>query len=313
MPLLTYDIWADGRAEPAPDLDPTGPAHYRWFHFDRDDPALDPWCDSHLPEIVAQSLLQSETRPRCDVFQDGLIINLRSVNLNTDGPVDLMVSLRMWVAEKTIVTVRLRKVFALDGIKDSCAQNDAPPTVGQFLGQVVQGLSERTHDVVLDLTEQVETLEDAFENDAAPEASHLPVPRKTIIGLRRYLVPQSAALTALLNLESPMLNRLDRLHLREAVNQALVSSEALESLAARLSALQDHIDAHIARQHSRNGYALSLIAAIFLPLGFITGLFGVNLAGMPGVGWPGAFAALCVGIFVIAGLSFAILKWSKLL
>jgi hypothetical protein len=34
---------------------------------------------------------------------------------------------------------------------------------------------------------------------------------------------------------------------------------------------------------------------------------------MPGVGWPGAFAVLCIAILAITGLSFAILKWSKLL
>ena len=44
-----------------------------------------------------------------------------------------------------------------------------------------------------------------------------------------------------------------------------------------------------------------MVAAIFLPLGFLTGLFGVNLAGMPGVDWPWAFAALA-GVTAALGL-----------
>ena len=45
---------------------------------------------------------------------------------------------------------------------------------------------------------------------------------------------------------------------------------------------------------------LWLTAAVFLPLSFVTGLFGVNVAGMPGVETPWAFAALCAAMIVIS-------------
>ncbi len=36
-------------------------------------------------------------------------------------------------------------------------------------------------------------------------------------------------------------------------------------------------------------YLLSVITAIFLPLGFLTGLFGINLGGMPGAEYKWGF------------------------
>lgn len=36
-------------------------------------------------------------------------------------------------------------------------------------------------------------------------------------------------------------------------------------------------------------YILSVIAAIFLPLGFLTGLLGINVGGIPGADNPYAF------------------------
>ncbi len=49
-------------------------------------------------------------------------------------------------------------------------------------------------------------------------------------------------------------------------------------------------------------YLLSVITAVFLPLGFITGLLGVNVAGIPGDKTPWAFFLPCVGIAAILGL-----------
>jgi zinc transporter len=61
----------------------------------------------------------------------------------------------------------------------------------------------------------------------------------------------------------------------------------------------------------RNGYRLSVVAAIFLPLGFLTGLFGVNVGGMPGVQSGHAFLLLCIGMAVIGVVSAAVMRWLR--
>ena len=52
--------------------------------------------------------------------------------------------------------------------------------------------------------------------------------------------------------------------------------------------LQDQLTDMRAEEMNRNMMVLSVVAAIFLPLGFITGLFGINVGGMPGIDprWP---------------------------
>ena len=48
-----------------------------------------------------------------------------------------------------------------------------------------------------------------------------------------------------------------------------------------------------------------------MPLGFITGLFGVNVGGMPGVDNPAAFTILCVSMAVISLASLVVMRWLK--
>jgi zinc transporter len=59
---------------------------------------------------------------------------------------------------------------------------------------------------------------------------------------------------------------------------------------------------------NRTMYALTIIAAILLPPSFLTGLFGVNLAGMPGLQSPFAFGGLVLLIIGIAAFEIFLLR-----
>ena len=59
-------------------------------------------------------------------------------------------------------------------------------------------------------------------------------------------------------------------------------------------------------------YVLSIVAGIFLPLGLLTGLLGINVGGIPGTEHPLAFMLVCVLLLIIAGglvWLFKRMKW----
>lgn len=313
MPISAFDLWPDGTARPAPDLAPAGPGSLRWLHFELRDPALPEWCAAHLPGIPGQSLMQSETRPRCDVHDTGLILNLRGVNLNPGAEAAEMISLRMWVTRATIVTVRLHKTYALDAIRADCGAGHGPGSAGAFLTRLVTSLTRSIRDEVMSLAAAAEALEDQADSGALPGEGALKAPRRDVLKLHRYMGPQCTALSDLQDTGLGLFAEDELLHLREATNIATLSAEALGSLSARLAVLQDHLDAALARQLARNSYLLSVIAALFLPLGLITGLLGVNLGGIPGAASPLAFPLLCLGLLVLGGGMLLIMRWLKLL
>jgi len=56
----------------------------------------------------------------------------------------------------------------------------------------------------------------------------------------------------------------------------------------------------MAEQMNSRMYLLTIVAALFLPLGFVSGLLGVNVAGIPGTGHPGAVLAVCFMLLLLA-------------
>ena len=76
--------------------------------------------------------------------------------------------------------------------------------------------------------------------------------------------------------------------------------------------IQDDLDSRAASQSNKTMYLLSIVAAIFLPLGFITGLLGINVGGMPGVDNSHAFWITVGLLVVLMGFQLYIfrrLKW----
>ena len=78
--------------------------------------------------------------------------------------------------------------------------------------------------------------------------------------------------------------------------------EDLESARDRAAVTQEELSARLAEDMNRNTYLLSIVAALFLPLGFITGLLGINVGGIPGADVKWAFAAVCGMLAVIVAL-----------
>jgi zinc transporter len=311
MPICVFDVRADGSTTVPTNTNLTGDAVYRWWHFDLADDMLEPWVRKNLHEVPAGSLIQKQTRPRCDRFEDGIILNLRGINLNQGEDADEMVSVRMFIRSNLVITVRRKRVFALDAIRLAAVDQDAPPSPAEFLEELVKRLTARVQEHVEGIDALAEFFEDDLENKETPVPRELPEIRRSVIRLRRYLDPQRAALSKLAALETPLIPEESQLELREQANSALIAVEELDELRDRLVSVQEEHDANVAQRQARHGYVLSVAAAIFLPLGFITGLFGVNVGGMPGTDHPWAFALLCLGMLVLAVVMFLVLKFVR--
>ena len=308
MALCVFDIHADGSASIPTDDALTGKGVYRWWHFELSEPGLANWLAERLPPIPGGSLTQPETRPRCDRFETGLILNLRGINLNEGQDNDQMVSVRMWVDSNVVITVRLRKLFALEEISDQMGAGTPPATTAAFVELLVGKLTTRVQEEVARISTLTEYYEDDLEDDSTPIPKDLSVTRRQVIRLRRYLEPQRIALGKLATVDLPLMPEPDGLRLREWANRATLAVEELDALRERLVTVQDEHDLHVARTQSRHAFVLSLAAAVFLPLSFLTGLFGVNIAGMPGMTNPAAFTILCIGMVLLACLLLLLFK-----
>jgi zinc transporter len=126
--------------------------------------------------------------------------------------------------------------------------------------------------------------------------------RRQVVSLRRFLAPQREALSRLHSARLSWLDDDERARLRETSNQLTRYVEDLDAVRDRAGVTHEQIESHLSEQLNRRMYVLSIIAAIFLPLGFLTGLLGVNLGGIPGANSELAFGIFALGLAAVGGL-----------
>ncbi|SNR41192.1 zinc transporter ZntB [Puniceibacterium sediminis] len=312
-PIFALDISPDGRSTPTSDLSSPVTNGYRWVHCDLSDPGLPAWLAAQVPGRAKDALLEAETRPRAFAHDGGLIVILRGLNLNVGEDRDDMVSLRGWFSERLIVTTRIRRIFAAEDLRRKIEANHAPPTPAAFLVSLAENLTDRIEENGVALEDRLDDLEEIlFLDDRAPESESIPELRRATIRLGRFLNPQAAALHALLDTRLPLIDAAMRENLGEIANGAQRAVEELNAVRDRLTVLTDHLESRQNVRLAKNSYALSVVAAVFLPMGFLTGLFGVNVAGMPGTDMPHAFAVLSLGTVAMGLLVWLILRFLRL-
>ena len=282
-----------------------------WLHLEYSNPAVLQWLlnESKLDEVTAEALLADETRPRSMLSASGLLLTLRGINPHPGADPDDMVAVRMWSDGARIITTRRRRLQAASELSQAIEKGIGPRNAGEFVESLTDRMVERMGDVIEEISDQVDELEESVltmeSYELRPKIAEL---RRNAIGLRRYLAPQREAVARLFSEKLEWLGDIDRQRLRESADRTTRFVEDLDLARERAVVVQEELLSRLSEKMDRTMYVLSIVAAIFLPLGFLTGLLGINVGGIPGADYPGAFVIFCVSLLVIVVLQVWLFK-----
>lgn len=286
-----------------------------WVHLDAGDPGTKSWLEKeldYLDPFVIKALLEEETRPRMTEVGDGALVVLRGVNLNKDSDPEDMVSVRLWIDESRIISVRMRRLRAILDIEAKLKNGRGPKNSADFITMLTTRLFERMEPTINKLHETIDELEQIIMDtpDLSIREDILSIRKKAIM-FRRHMSPQREAIDRLRMSDLAWLDGKHVRQLQESYNHVTRYVEDLDSIRERAQIIKDELMSILSDKLNKNMYILSVIAAIFLPLGFLTGLLGINVGGIPGADDPEAFYTFCGILCVIVLLQVIIFKKLK--
>lgn len=294
--IYGYYFLGEGKGEPVPSLAEFDANRRSWLHFDYTDETAQTYLEtvSGLNPVVINALLSEETRPRAASVEDGLLISLRGVNLAPNSDPEDMVSIRLWVTRDRVVSTRHRKLLSARDISLELEQGIGPNSPAELVVRLTDLLICRMTNTIDEIEEKVAIIEERIlTNNSYALRNEISDIRRQIISLRRYLSPQREAMNQLLSEKVSLFSDSDKIRLRETTDHLTRLIEDLDSVRDRAAVTQEELSNGLAEQMNSRMYVLSIVAAIFLPLGFLTGLWGVNVGGI-----PGAESNIAFGIFV---------------
>lgn len=285
-----------------------------WLHLHADKPETKSLLKKlGLDPIIITALTEEDTRPRLNEFDKGSMIILRGVNLNENAEAEDMVSIRIYVEKNRIISVRKRQLKAVFDIGDNLLKGKGPKTSGEFIRTLALFLCERMEPTFTELEEQTDNIEEKVMEEPDIKLRSLIVDiRKQAIKFRRYLAPQRDVLARLRTLDQDWLSAIDKKYIQEAFDRITRYVEDLDAIRERTQIVQDELGNYLSDKLNKNMYVLSIVAAIFLPLGFLTGLLGINVGGIPGAEDSDAFMMfiyILIAVVIIQVIIFKKMRW----
>jgi zinc transporter len=267
-----------------------------------------------LPPSVRRALLAIETRPRCEPIDRGVLVNLRLPGIEGQDEGDLLPSIRLWAERGLILSVAFRPSLVSPLVEAEFragALHDPGDVIISYLShaaEVLDGVVARIGDSLDDIECEVAP--------GVPLAVRRQVTRlrSEAIAYRRFVGPQRTAAERLTQIPLDWLDDDERAAVREAADRFARMNEELEAVRERAAVLHEELTDLRAEKMDARSLQIAIVAMIFLPLTFVTGLLGMNVQGIPWANAPWAFwgvVAVCVLIGAAVSGWFAWRKWNE--
>ena len=293
----------DGRATAIdPDEAPGIKCGLVWVHLAGIEDDTQGWLRdvAKLDAYVVDALTAAETRPRCEAFGSGAFLNLRGRTKEDIDGSDLLASLRIWAVKGCVFSVSRAPLIAVGIVKAEVAGGDIRDPgdlITAFAGAITGDLDPD----VAELGDRLDDCEEALDAKRVFEQRRTVAQvRRAAISYRRFLNPQRDALERLAALPGDWLGDDDRLHIAAAADRAARMAEELEAIRERSALMHEQLSDLRTEQIDQRSLIISVAAMVFLPLTFITGLYGMNVKGLPGAESPYAFDVIAIVCAVIA-------------
>ncbi|WP_446469169.1 zinc transporter ZntB [Xenorhabdus stockiae] len=255
-----------------------------WQHLDYKNQVSYQWImkTNQLPVPVKDGLVGESIRPKLIRTGEGAMIMLRTINRNDNVRSDHLVSFRIYINDKIIISSSHRKVYSVDQVLADLNNGVGAKNTGHWLVEIADAITDEVNDFIEELHDNLIEFEDNILEQKIPGRGELVLLRKQLIVLRRYMAPQRDVLTRLSSEKLPWMSDEARHLIQEVSDRLGRGLDDLDSCIARTAVLADEITSIMADAMNRRIYMMSLLTMIFLPSTFLTGLFGVNLGGIPG-------------------------------
>ena len=288
---------------------------FTWLHVKTADVKVQQWMVHHsgVPEHINEFLLSSDTHPGLHMSADSVYGTLTDIKMEIGDTGTEKGALHFYLDSKRLLTFRTQPLCSTNLLRqkvlDGAVFQNSMDLFAELLRCLADGFNERLDS----LNDKVDDIEFSVLSDRRPEdRSELSGIRRQLAELRRFIAPERRILNQFNRLRPAWVPSTAMDDLTHALDELNELHSTVEALYERAKLLQEEIASQMSEQMNRNLMALSILTALLMPATLVSGIFGMNVAGLPGLHDEVSFWVV-MGVMGVLGLAtVAFLKWLKI-
>jgi len=255
-----------------------------------------------IHQLVLEDILNTNQRPKFEEYDDHLYIVLKCL-LPENSPFSVSY-------EQISLLIFKNMVFIFKEKQDdllSPIEQRIRTSKGRFRSLGTDYLTYAILDAIVDqnfilldsLDDEITALEDSLlASEATPDMlSTIQKLKREVISIRRYVSPLRELIAEMLRSESHLISEKTHIYLKDVSDHAIRVIESIELYREILTSLLDIYVSSVNNKMNAVMKVLTVFASIFIPLTFLTGIYGMNFEYMPELKWQWAYPTLWV-IFI---------------
>lgn len=281
-----------------------------WLHFNLVDSRSRTWiasCD-RIPQVARDLLLENDPHIQVEILEDGFMGVLGDLYYEFDADPDRLGFLRIYVDRDCTISVREKPLKAIDLLRRNLlAHPEVIESPMDLMVHLLDNLNSMFDRIVDDIKEVVEDIEDQILKDNfSVDKGKFSRLRRLLARLRRHFSANNQVLSQRLIPQLPSwCSELEESELHRHLDRLRAVVQDLELVQERARLVQEEMASRLQETVNRNLYVLSIVTTVFLPIALITGVFGMNVGGVPwtedslGFMWSLVFMGLTLAIVLM--------------
>jgi magnesium transporter len=269
-----------------------------------------------LHPITAEDIVQTRERPKIDINEDYIYLNLKMISLlDGDENFDLE-QVSLVLSNKFVLCFQEKSEDILEPLRIRIRQaaGRIRRKKADYLFYAIIDVIVSNYFVVIEaIDKRVEKLEvkvDKEQHDKLLE--EIQAVKKGLVFLKHAVSPLKMAIEELVRVENEQIDAKNLPYFRDLTGQLAQVNEQIEAQRAVLDTLREQYLSMSSHRANEIMKVLTIVATFFIPLTFITGLYGMNFNNMPELQWKYGYAMVWGLIVISAGgllLYFRRKKW----
>jgi zinc transporter len=281
----------------------------RWLHLNLVDARLRRWLAGRtdVPEEAKELLLEAQPRIRLEACEGGgFALVLGDLHHDFDDDPDGFGALRVYLHRDLLLTARLRPIKSVGLLHPKFERNEDTHDTTEVFEMLLHCHDEAVSEVVRRLADTVDDAEDEIlAGHITDQGSSLGRIRRLLARLRRQVYANRSTISQLIAAKPEFWAREQFEQIRACRERFDAIAQDIELVSDRARMLQEEIANRLNEATNRNLYLLSTLTTALLPITLITGIFGMNLNGLPWSQNPHGFSIVMV--VILLGVAAAML------
>lgn len=250
--------------------------------------------------LALEDVLHLHQRAKVDRYAAHLFLVTRMIQVHDDG-LDLE-QVSMLFGEDFVVTFQEREGDSFDAVRRRIREASGrirKRNAAYLAYALLDALVDGAFPVLEKYGDSLDALEDEIFSDPRPELmAPIHHAKRDLVAMRRASWPMRDMISSLLRDEHPLIDDDLRLYLRDLSDHTLQLVEIVESQRELATSLHDAYLSSVGNRANEVMKVLTMIATLFIPLGFIAGLYGMNFDAdvspfnMPELRWAYGYPAV---------------------